>query len=278
MTFTDLANYEASTREVLRVLGIELAEEPGFKCCGYPMKNYSFKAFVLSAARNLALARRKSTDMVTMCSCCYGNLKHAGHALARDEILRDEVNVALGKEGLHYEEGVRVKHFLDVLHEKRGSEGIAERIKRPLKGLRVAVHYGCHLLRPRNIVQFDNPFTPTKLDLLVEATGAESIAWSTKLDCCGSPLMGVNAELSMDLTGKKLSNARQAGADCLCVVCPYCFQQFTRVQDMIVARRKPGFELPTILFQQLLGFALGIDERTLGLQPNQIPTAILSAA
>lgn len=278
MTFANLADYEGSTRKVFKTLGIDLEDEPGFKCCGYPLKNYSFKAFVLSAARNLALARQKSSDMVTMCSCCYGNLKHAGHALSSDETLRGEINTALGREGLHYEGGVRVNHFLDILNEERGMEAILKNIKRPLKGLRVAVHYGCHLLRPRNIVQFDNPFTPTKLDRLVEATGAQSIAWPSKLDCCGSPLMGTNVELSMDLTEKKLANARQAGADCICVVCPYCFQQFTRVQDMIVARRKPGFEVPTILFQQLLGFALGMDEKALGIEAESLPAAMLPAA
>ena len=76
----------------------------------------------------------------------------------------------------------------------------------------------------------------------------------------------------MDLAEKKLSSAKQAGADCLCVVCPYCFQQFNKVQDMIIARRNPGFELPAVLFQQLLGVALGIDEKTLGLEPDRLPS------
>jgi heterodisulfide reductase subunit B len=277
-TFKGLASYEAASREVLKALGVDLVEEPDFKCCGYPLKNYRFKAFVLSSARNLALAHGKSMDMVTMCSCCYGNLKHAEHALAEDPAMKEEINAALGREGLHYQDGVRVSHFLDVLHESMGVDGIAGRIVRPLKGLRVAVHYGCHLLRPKDVVQFDNPFAPTKLDRMVEATGAESVSWSAKLDCCGSPMMGINDELSMDLTEKKLASARRAGADCVCVVCPYCYRQFTRVQDMIVARRNPGFELPTILFQQLLGLALGIDESALCIEPNLLPAVIPSAA
>jgi heterodisulfide reductase subunit B len=271
MTFKDFRSYETSSRVVLKALGIDLVEERGFKCCGYPLKSYSFKAFALCSARNLALARRKCEDIVTMCSCCYGNLKHVEHALARNPGLKDEVNDALGKEGLRFEEGVRAIHFLDALREMVGREEIKNRIKKHLKGLRVAVHYGCHLLRPKDIVQFDNPFTPTKLDRLVEVTGAESVAWSAKLDCCGSPLMGTNDELSMDLTEKKLSSAKQAGADCLCVVCPYCFQQFNKVQEMIVERRNPGFKLPVILFQQLLGVALGIDKSALGLEPDRLP-------
>jgi heterodisulfide reductase subunit B len=137
--------------------------------------------------------------------------------------------------------------------------------------LKVAIHYGCHLLRPHEVVQFDNPFAPTKLDRLVEVTGAESIPWDAKLDCCGSPLVGVDDELSIALMEKKIRSAYESGADCICVVCPACHYQFDRVQNMMASAGRQGTKIiPSILFQQLLGFSLGIDKKDIGLKAGPI--------
>jgi heterodisulfide reductase subunit B len=140
----------------------------------------------------------------------------------------------------------------------------------PFDGLKIATHYGCHLLRPREVVQFDNTISPTKLYQLDEVTGAKSVDWLAKLECCGSPLWGVNDELSLDLTENKLKNAKQAGADYLCVVCTYCQLQFDRVQHILLSQRSPEYQLPSILYTQLLGLSLGIDGETLGLAENQV--------
>jgi heterodisulfide reductase subunit B len=114
-------------------------------------------------------------------------------------------------------------------------------------------------------------FSPVKFDQLVEVTGAASIPWIAKHECCGSPLMGVNDELSMDLTEKKLENAKRAGADYLCVACPYCQMQFDKVQDIMLSHRSSELLLPAILYPQLLGLCLGIDLPNLGLEENKLP-------
>ncbi|MEW6374848.1 MAG: heterodisulfide reductase-related iron-sulfur binding cluster, partial [Thermodesulfobacteriota bacterium] len=139
------------------------------------------------------------------------------------------------------------------------------------KGLKIATHYGCHVLRPSQVVGFDNPVAPSLFDQLVEVTGAQSIDWSMKLECCGAPLWGVNDELSMDLTVKKLLDGKRSGADYLCVACPYCHLQFDKVQKMILSQRNVNHPLPSILYTQLLGLSLGIDKKILGLEMNEIP-------
>jgi len=126
-------------------------------------------------------------------------------------------------------------------------------------------------LRPSQIVRFDDPVSPSLFDQLVEVTGAESIAWPMKLECCGAPLLGINDELSADLTLKKLKNGRESGADYVCTACTYCQIQFDTVQQMILSQRGLNHPLPSILYPQLLGLSMGIDSETLGLKMNKIP-------
>ena len=260
--------YESSARAVLDRLAVEVADLPEFKCCGYPLRNIDFKTYLMFSARNLALAERQGLDMLTLCKCCFGSLKKAVHVLKTDAAARDEINAFLATEGLAFHGSISVKHFLSLLYHDIGLPALKEKITRAFKELKIATHYGCHALRPSDIMQFDNPAAPVVFDELVAATGSKSIDWPTKLECCGAPLLGVNDELSMDLTARKLADAKGAGATYLCVACPYCHMQFDAVQEAIVAARGADYQLPAILYPQLLGLSMGIDRRVLGLGTN----------
>jgi len=266
-----LKQYETSSRAILERLGVGLVDIEEFNCCGYPLRNIEFKAFLLSSVRNLALAEKKKLNVITLCQCCYGSLKKADFLLRENASLRKEVNTILEREGLSYEGTVEVKHLLSVLHQEVGVEAIKKKIAKTFKGHKIAAHYGCHALRPSQVVGFDNPVGPSIFDQLVEATGAESIAWPMRLECCGAPLWGINDELSMDLTLKKLNDGKESGAEYLCVACPYCHLQFDAVQKKIIAQRGVDHPLPSILYPQLLGLSMGIDSETLGLKMNEIP-------
>jgi heterodisulfide reductase subunit B len=266
-----LQQYEWSTNAVLGKLGIGLVDVEEFGCCGYPLRNINFKAYVISSARNLALAERENLDLLTVCNCCYGTMKHIEELLHSNGSIRKEVNAILEKEGLTYEGDIKPKHLLQVLYDDIGIEAISKQVVRTFKGLNIATHYGCRILRPSKLINFDRPNSPTKFDELVEVTGAKSVDWLKKLECCGSPLWGVNEELSLDLLESKLKHARKAAADLLCVACSYCQIQFDHVQKIMVSRRGAEHQLPSILYPQLLGLSLGIDSETLGLQMNQVP-------
>jgi heterodisulfide reductase subunit B len=242
-----------------------------FNCCGYPLRNIDFKVFLLSSARNLALAEKKNLPVMTLCKCCYGSLKKADTLMKENASLKKEVNATLEKEGLEYEGRIEIKHLLSVLHKDIGIDAIKGKIATTFKGLKIATHYGCHALRPSQVVGFDNAVAPTLFDQLVEATGAESIDWPMKLECCGAPLWGINDRLSMDLTLKKLTDGKKSGADYVCAACPYCHIQFDKVQKMILSQRNVNHPLPSILYTQLLGLSLGIDRKALGLEMNEIP-------
>ena len=269
-TSTFLKQYESSTDAVLRKLGVGFVDIKDFNCCGYPLKNIRFKAFILSSARNLSLAEKKNLNILTLCSCCYGSIKQAQQLLNEDDSLREEINLILEKEGLRYTGVIEVKNLLGVLYQDIGLEHIRVNLVKNFRELKIATHYGCHILRPKETMHVDNPVAPPVFDQLVEITGAESIEWPTKLDCCGSPMWGIYDELSMDLTEKKIDEARQAGADYLCVACVYCQLQFDRVQSILISKRSAKHYLPSILYPQLLGLVLGIDEEVLGINQNKL--------
>jgi heterodisulfide reductase subunit B len=269
--------YESSARAVLDRLAIGVADLPDFKCCGYPIRNVDFKTYLMLSARNLALAERQGLDMLTLCKCCFGSLKKAAHLIKEDAAIRKEVNAFLAAEGLAVDGSIRVRHFLSVLYHDIGLPALKEKKARAFKDLKIATHYGCHALRPSDVMQFDNPVAPVVFDELVAVTGGKSIDWATKLECCGAPPLGVNDDLSMDLAARKLADAKGAGANYLCVACPYCQMQFDAVQQVIVAARGPDYRLPAILYPQLLGLSMGIDRRALGIETNTMDISGIEA-
>ncbi|MBW1936287.1 MAG: CoB--CoM heterodisulfide reductase iron-sulfur subunit B family protein [Deltaproteobacteria bacterium] len=265
-----LKQYESSTDAVFRTIGVELVDIQEFNCCGYPIKNLSHEAYLVSSARNLALAEQRGLNLTTICNCCYGSTKYVDHVLKQDPAKRRQTNLVLEKENLHYDGNIEVRHILDILYNDVGLDVLKEKMVRTFKNLKIATHYGCHLLRPRKIAQFDKADSPHIFDELVGITGANSITWKEKLECCGSPVWGINDNLSSDLTRKKIKNAWESGDEYLCVACPYCKLQFSRVQRMLLPMKGLDHQLPSILYTQLLGLCLGIDADLLGIHQNEL--------
>lgn len=265
-----LKQYEASTRAVSERLGLGLVDVEAFKCCGYPLRNIDFKTFLLSSARNLALAEQEKLNVMALCQCCYGALKKADVLLKENLPLRKEINSVLEQESLLYRGEIEVKHLLTVLDQDIGVEAIGKKIEKPLQALKIAAHYGCHALRPSQIVKLDDPGAPSIFERLVKVTGAESIDWLMRLECCGAPLLGTHDELSEEMTIKKVKNGRESGADYLCTACTYCQIQFDTVQQRRLSERGFNPPLPSLLYPQLLGLSMGISPETLGLKRNKI--------
>ena len=259
---TQLPEYGLATRAVLRRLDVELVELE-FTCCGYTQRNLHFDAALLMAARNLALAGAAGLDILTPCKCCYGSLRHAAHFM-RNHPIATVVARQLRVEGLEYRGDVEVKHLLPLLDRDLGHDVVARRVTTPRDGLRVAAHYGCHALRPSDVMQFDNPLAPTIFERLVELTGAEAVDWPRRLDCCGNPLLESNRHLSLRLMENKVTDARQAGADLLCTACTHCQVQFGQVQSGAPALADDP--MPAMLYAQLLGLSMGIPTEELGLK------------
>lgn len=266
-----VSQYETSARAVLQRLDVELIDVPRFVCCGYPMRNLDRRAYLISAARNMALAADAGLDMLVLCKCCYGSLKTAQHLLANDSALRKQVNQVLAAEGPEYVGDIEIKHLLTVLGRDIGIEKTEAQIRKRFSGLQIAVSYGCHALRPSDVTGFDDPVSPTLFDELVEITGAFSVDWTRKLDCCGAPLAGINDELSRDMARKKIDSARRGGARFICTACPYSHLQFDWIQHQMAAGSAPSQQpLPAILYPQLVGLSMSIGAGALALEQNRL--------
>jgi heterodisulfide reductase subunit B len=263
-----LPQYGRASRAVMTALEIELVDRE-LNCCGYPVRDQDLAASVLAAARNLALAAREELALMTPCKCCYGQLKHADYWLRAKDELRHYVNTILKKEGLIWEAGIGVYHLLQVLGEQVGLESIQNRIARPLTGLSIAAHYGCHALRPGHVTRFDNPLAPTLFEKLIEVTGATAVDWPLRLECCGHPLRGKNDLLSTKLMQRKREDARQAGAQLLATACTYCQMQF----DAARSAPAPEAEPEAVLFVQILGRAMNLPIEDLGPEARRVQPA-----
>ena len=267
-----LNQYDLSTRVVAKKLGIELVDLEGAGCCGTVLvRSVNFKTNLVMSARILALAKSMGLDLLVLCNGCYESLIEAENLIRTSEKFRKQVNTILkSTDNLVYEGNEKIKHLIQVLYDDIGLERLRDEIKRPLDGLRVAVHYGCHILRPSHKLKFDNAENPRILDDLVEITGAKSIYWPLKLWCCGSPILAIDRDLSLSIAGMKLKSAKEAGADCIVTICPSCQFQFDTLQPKISKVTGEQYNMPVLLYPQLLGLALGFTPEEVGLHLNKV--------
>ncbi len=271
-------NYELSARKVSERLGLELVDLEAFICCGFPVRSANLSSATLLGAYNLALAQQQGLDVCTLCSSCASALTETAHRLDHDASEREAVNRDLERLGLQYESGTRVRHFARVLHEEIGTQEIEKHIRKPLQGLRVAAHYGCHYLKPSEIYDgFDDPENPRTLDELVAVTGAVPVEYKDKKRCCGGPVLPVDEKTSMSVARGKLEDVKASGADALTLVCPFCAVMYDSNQKGIESEFESEYNLPVLYLPQILGTAMGFGRKELGLNMNVVKTKKLLA-
>jgi len=261
---------ELAIRRTLPNLGVELVDVDGFTCCPDPIY---FKArdkmkWLTIAARNLAVAEETGLDIVTMCSGCISTLKEAQYLLAEDQALKDEVNKRLKRINKEYKGKVKVSHAVVVIRDDLGLDVVKKSVKRSLEGVTVAIHYGCHILKPSQIMHVDDADYPSILDDLVAAMGATPLEHHEKLLCCGKGCM--DDELPLDMTEAIFSSIEKSGADCMGLVCPTCFSSFDLGQIMISRKRGKNYNIPVIYLFQLLGLAQGLGPEEVGLHTHRV--------
>ncbi len=268
---TDEYAFELSTINTLPRLGVELTYLEGTSCCGSPLMSVNMKSFAYLAARNLALADGQGLDMLTLCPGCHLSFCEAKHYMELSPQLKDELNALLGNEGLKYEGKVKVKHLVDLLHDDLGLDKIKSAVSKPLKGLKLATHIGCHAVRPSRIPRIDDAENPVKLDRLVEVLGAEVVDYPEKLDCCGAGFLLPNPQAGLTVAGMKVKALQARGIDGLVVACPLCHKMLGQKQQSASQVVGAELNLPVVYYTQLLGLAMGESEDSLGLMLNQSP-------
>ena len=263
---------EKSTRVVFEDLGATVHELAGHTCCpeGTLVKANDENAFYTAAARNLAIVEKAGLDVVTPCNGCYSTFKEASSHLRSDWRARAAINERLAREDLRYDGDLRILHFAEWLADEMGAGLLASKVTRPLWGMRLAVHYGCHLLRPQPAVRWDDPLSPTKVESLVAALGARVVDYSTKMQCCGGALDRVGErEGSLAFARRKLEDLMREEVDALVVVCPSCFQQFDLNQAALQRANEP-LNVPVLYLSEVIALAMGHAPEELGLDMHRV--------
>jgi heterodisulfide reductase subunit B2 len=268
-----VSSYEISSRKVLDKLGVELVEMPEFNCCGLPLDPVSHETMLILAARNLALAEQKGLSILTLCPGCAGTLKKVNKILKEDKALREQINSHLKESGLELKGSVETKHIVQVLTEDVGLEKINNTVVKPLTMLKVAEHVGCHLLRPREVIGFDEPENPQILKKLIEVTGATCLDYMDETECCGAPSVGVSDKVALQLARHKLNHVKMVEAQALITICPFCHIMFDTNELRIERVFNEKYGIPVLHYPQLLGLAMGMTPEELAFKDLRVNTS-----
>ncbi|MHA1106247.1 MAG: CoB--CoM heterodisulfide reductase iron-sulfur subunit B family protein [Promethearchaeota archaeon] len=254
---------EAASRKVFEKIGIVTSSAP-FSCCPDPtgMKSFDNNAWLALGARNLALAEAEKLPIISLCNGCTNTLRGVQFQLKHDSLKKERVNAELSKIGKEYNGSIDVKHFVDVL--KDNIDKIKAAVTKPLSGLKVAVHPGCHYMRPGEWMESDDPMHPTTLKELVAAAGATVVDYEEEILCCGSALTNAYEEHGMAMLKVKMDSVQKSGADILVVNCPACFQQFDTRQRDLGKRYETEYKVPVLYITELLSLAMGIGADEIG--------------
>ena len=261
---------ERAVRYVMEKLGIELVDDSRYSCCPDPIY---FKAgdrltWMTLAARNISLAEEKNLDIVTVCSGCTATLCEVNHELRSDAGLQDRINENLKDIDREYKGSIKVRHLVTMLRDDIGVDKIAASVTHPLEGLKVAIHYGCHLLKPSAVMQVEDPLQPAILGQLIAATGATPVEHHEYLMCCGKACNTV--DLALNMSYSVFDSVERSEADCLGLICPTCFDSFDVGQLRVSRQFDREFRIPVIYYFQLLAIAQGATPEEVGIPYHKI--------
>ncbi len=264
------APYDVSTKAIAKPLGLELEEIHDWNCCGateyFSIQKTAAYALV---ARNLALAADQDglKQLTAPCSACYLNLRKTDHYMGKYPKIGERTNEALAAGGLSYQPGsLEIRHLLDIVVNDVGLESIAEKVTNPLKGLRLAPYYGCLIVRPTlGDEPVDNPEYPTHLDELLDALGATVVDFPLKAHCCGGHMTQISSDTAYELIRRLLQNAADYEADAIVTICPMCQLNLDAYQSQVNGHFGTSFDLPVLYFTQMIGLALGMQPKELGI-------------
>jgi succinate dehydrogenase / fumarate reductase cytochrome b subunit len=261
-------------------VGIELVELDRANCSGAGViaeHNQELADSLNARTMAMASAVDGAAMMMNICSTCQGAFSESQERLNASAEYREMVNETIAPEGLHYEQGLVNKNFLWVLVEDIGLEKLARLVKRPLAGLRIAPFYGCYIVRPTDRLGFaENPLRDEYLEQVIEAIGAEAVAYTGSHKCCGFPVITMNKKTSLTQAGRHLGDAIDAGADALVTPCPLCHLNLDMQQPEAAKFVDHDLGIPVLHLPQMVGLALGFEPEELGMGKHVVSTAAVA--
>ncbi|MFQ6123896.1 MAG: CoB--CoM heterodisulfide reductase iron-sulfur subunit B family protein [Candidatus Heimdallarchaeota archaeon] len=262
---------ELAVRKITETLNVRLEDMEGTSCCPEPqgIQSTDKRTWMALAARNIAIAEEMGKDILTLCNGCFETLKSVNVRLKRHPELKEDVNQILATIDKEFKGTIRVKNIIH-LFDDIGISTMHLKIEKPMTHIRTAVHYGCHMLRPSDILEVVAADRPTMLDHLVELTGAKPVEYEGKVHCCGYPVRNFDPELSLRLAHDKLFNIQRSAANCITLLCPCCFSTFDTRQALVNRTFGTSFNIPSFHYAELLALALGYTPEELALDRHRV--------
>lgn len=241
-------------RKCAEILGIELCEIENWQCCGGVFVSAKDEiASKLSSVRALAAAKAENQPLVTVCSACHNVIKQTNNAMQTDGEFASKVNNYMSQDKDFkepYNGETEVLHYFELLRRVVGFDKIKDAVKNPLTGKKVAAYYGCMLLRPGKVMNFDDVENPSIMEEFIKALGAEPVIYSMRNECCGGYAVVEDASLAKKKSNAVSENAENCGAELIVTACPLCKYNLV----------KSGSKIPVVYFTELLAEALGVKE------------------
>jgi heterodisulfide reductase subunit B len=261
--------YDISTRNLFDALAITIEELPDWICCGtLAAPSISRLLGVATPLWNVAKAEEHGFDqLVAPCSACVYHFKYAASQVAQDQNLQADVEAVIEMPLNHLP---RVVHPLELLLNDSFEPRIRQAVKRDLSELKVVCYYGCHISRPVEVMDFDDPENPESMDRLLSWVGINSLDWSAKVDCCGAHFSMIKPSIMVDLCAQLFEAALEVGAEAIVVGCPMCHANLDTRQDQIAIKLGQPLDIPVLYFSQVLGYALGLEPELLGFKKHII--------
>lgn len=247
--------YGVSTKRTAEILGVELVEIEDWNCCGATSgHNTDILLSIALPARNLAIAEKTGLNVLAPCAACYNRFRNAEHQVRSDSKIKDQVEQVIDME---YKAENETYSILNYLTEQVGLDKIAEKVTKPLKGMKAACYYGCLLVRPEGHTGFDDTEYPQSMDNIVKTLGAEAVEWSYKTECCGAALGTSRPDVGQKMIAAVLKNAKESGAECIVTACPLCMMNLDMRQKSAEKSSGEKFDLPIYYVTELLAIACG---------------------
>ncbi|MEC4687309.1 MAG: CoB--CoM heterodisulfide reductase iron-sulfur subunit B family protein, partial [Nitrospirota bacterium] len=261
-----------STMAIIGQLGIEVVELTAASCCGAGVVGEAEPDVALALnARTFAQAEQLGLDVMTICGTCQGVMGAANKRLKEEPQLRERINQMLAQDGIAYRGTVQVKHLLWIVVREVGLHQLRGQVRIPMQGFRIAPFYGCYILRPSWDLGFDDPENPTSLEKVIKAVGGEAVAYPGRTKCCGFPIILEKEAIAVAMAGQNMKEAKDEGADFMVTPCPLCHMSLDIYQDRAGRAVHTTLNLPILHLPQLLGLAMGMPAKDLGLSRHFIP-------
>jgi len=263
----------STTKALAPLLDIDLQPMPAATCCGAgDVAEAKPNLYLTLNVRILSQAEEMGHDIMTICNVCTLNLRRANKLVKEDPRLLEAVNEELVKAGARPYEGTReVTHLLWYIATEEGLSLLERQGPKGLNGLRVAPYYGCQLLRPSSVMGFEDPDQPQSLERLIVALGGEVADYDAKSKCCGFPILLARENTALKESHVALSQARDAGAECMVTPCPLCHLAMDAYQRKAEAVNGETYNMPVLHLPQLLGLALGLDNQVMDFKRHMVP-------